>query len=279
MVAQVLKYQWRTTLAPCRKGAKAGETVGLIFLILMALFLGGNYFSYVFSTGQLGVDPRGASTVAAGASLMVFWIVLPVLFGAQPIYTDPSRYAMFPRRSRELMPAFVTAGLLGLGGIVTLVAAASHVVAWSSAGAISVVVAVLGVLLGWSGAMITSNLLLAAMSAVLAKRRFRETMMVLLVLLCCGLGVGMQFVTRADATTNAIPVNVGRIVGWTPLDGPGRCPGKLPAARGWHSSSSSSSASLVLHSWSGPGRPSLTVASSRQLEMAAVPRRSRLKAG
>lgn len=217
MVAQVLKYQWRTTLAPCRKGAKAGETVGLIFLILMALFLGGNYFSYVFSTGQLGVDPRGASTVAAGASLMVFWIVLPVLFGAQPIYTDPSRYAMFPRRSRELMPAFVTAGLLGLGGIVTLVAAASHVVAWSSAGAISVVVAVLGVLLGWSGAMIASNLLLAAMSAVLAKRRFRETMMVLLVLLCCGLGVGMQFVTRADATTNAIPVNVGRIVGWTPL--------------------------------------------------------------
>ena len=124
MVAQVLKYQWRTTLAPCRRGAKAGETVGLIFLILMALFLGGNYFSYVSSTGQLGVDPRGATTVAAGASLMVFWIVLPVLFGAQPIYTDPSRYAMFPRRPRELMLAFVTAGLLGMGGIVTLVAAA-----------------------------------------------------------------------------------------------------------------------------------------------------------
>ncbi|MGK2351451.1 ABC transporter permease [Cutibacterium sp. V947] len=217
MVAQVLKYQWRTTLAPFREGAKTQETVGLLFLILMALFLGGNYVLYVSATGRLGVDLRGATTSAAGASLMIFWIVLPVLFGAQPIYTDPSRYAIFPKRARELMPAFVTAGLLGMGGIVTLVAAASHVFAWSSAGAASVVAAMVGVLLGWSDAMIASNLLLAAMSAVLAKRRFREAMMVLLVLLCCGLSVGMQFVTRTGATTNVIPGNVGRIVGWTPL--------------------------------------------------------------
>ncbi|MGK2308906.1 ABC transporter permease [Cutibacterium sp. V970] len=217
MVAQVLKYQWRTTFAPFREGAKTQETVGLLFLILMALFLGGNYVLHVSATGRLGVDLRGATTSAAGASLMIFWIVLPVLFGAQPIYTDPSRYAIFPKRARELMPAFVTAGLLGMGGIVTLVAAASHVFAWSSAGAASVVAAMVGVLLGWSGAMIASNLLLAAMSAVLAKRRFREAMMVLLVLLCCGLSVGMQFVTRTGATTNVIPGNVGRIVGWTPL--------------------------------------------------------------
>ncbi|MDO4413129.1 ABC transporter permease [Cutibacterium sp.] len=217
MVTKVLKYQWRTTLAPFRKGAKASEVFGLIAIIIMALFLGLSYFAYVTSTGRLGVDSRGSTTAVAGASLIVFWIVLPVLFGSQSTYTDPSRYAVFPRRARELMPAFVMAGLLGMGGIVTFLAAVSHIFAWSSSGTVDVVAAGLGVLLGWAGAMVASNLLLAAMSAVLAKRRFRETMMILLWLLCCGLAVGMQFVLRADPTTTEIPVHVGRIVGWTPL--------------------------------------------------------------
>lgn len=217
MVAQVLKYQWGTTLAPFRKGARAAETIGLIFLILMSLFLGGNYFAYVWLAGQLGTDPRGSTTTVAGASLIVFWIILPVLFGAQPTYTDPWRYAVFPRRAKELMPAFVIVALLSWGGIVTLIASASHVLTWSGAGAVAMAAAVLGVLLGWTAAIIASGLLLAAMSAVLAKRRFREAMMVFVVLLCCGLGVGMQVVTRTDATTHTIPVNVGQIVGWTPL--------------------------------------------------------------
>ena len=217
MVAQVLKHQWVTTLVPLRKGAKPAEIFGLIFLVLVSLFLGGNYFAYVWAAGQLAIDPRGASTAVAGASLIVFWITVPVLFGAQPTYTDPSRYAVFSRRARELMPAFVVVGLLSWGGVVTLVASVSHVLAWSSAGAVAMVTAVLGVLLGWSAAMIASNLLLVAMSAVMAKRRFRETMMILVMLLCCGLGLGMQVVTRTATVTRTVPVNVGRIIGWTPL--------------------------------------------------------------
>ncbi|GAE78410.1 hypothetical protein JCM18918_4375 [Cutibacterium acnes JCM 18918] len=217
MVAQVLKHQWATTLVPLRKGAKPAEIFGLIFLVLVSLFLGGNYFAYVRAAGQLAIDPRGASTAVAGASLIVFWITVPVLFGAQPTYTDPSRYAVFSRRARELMPAFVVVGLLSWGGVVTLVASVSHVLAWSSAGAVAMVTAVLGVLLGWSAAMIASNLLLVAMSAVMAKRRFRETMMILVMLLCCGLGLGMQVVTRTATVTRTVPVNVGRIIGWTPL--------------------------------------------------------------
>ncbi|MBR2581727.1 MAG: ABC transporter permease, partial [Cutibacterium sp.] len=158
MVAQVLKHQWATTLVPLRKGAKPAEIFGLIFLVLVSLFLGGNYFAYVWAAGQLAIDPRGASTAVAGASLIVFWITVPVLFGAQPTYTDPSRYAVFSRRARELMPAFVVVGLLSWGGVVTLVASVSHVLAWSSARAVAMVAAVLGVLLGWSAAMIASNL-------------------------------------------------------------------------------------------------------------------------
>ena len=84
MVAQVLKHQWVTTLVPLRKGAKPAEIFGLIFLVLVSLFLGGNYFAYVWAAGQLAIDPRGASTAVAGASLIVFWITVPVLFGAQP---------------------------------------------------------------------------------------------------------------------------------------------------------------------------------------------------
>ncbi|WCC79494.1 ABC transporter permease [Cutibacterium equinum] len=215
MVAHVLKYQWATTLAPFRKGAKASERVGLIGILLMALFLGGTYFAYVLSSGQLSVDLRGATVTTAGASLIVFWIALPVLFSAQPIYTDPSRYAIFPRRARELMPAFVTTSLLGLGGVIALLVAASHVLVWNSVGTIAV--AVVGVLLGWAGAVIASNLVLAAISAVMAKRRFREAMTVLVVLVFFGVGIRMQFGVTADATTNAVPVSAGKIIGWTPL--------------------------------------------------------------
>ena len=217
MVAQVLKHQWSTTLAPLRKGAKPAEIFGLILLVLMSLFLGGNYFAYVRAAGQLAIEARGASTAVAGAALIVFWVIVPVLFGAQPTYTDPSRYAVFSRRAGELMPAFVVVGLLGWGGIVTLVASVSHIFAWSSAGAAPIVAAVLGDLLGWAAALIASNLLLAAMSIVMAKRRFREATMVLVALLCCGLGVGMQVVMKADPVTHRIPVSAGRIVGWTPL--------------------------------------------------------------
>ena len=39
MVAQVLKHQWVTTLVPLRKGAKPAEIFGLIFLVLVSLFL------------------------------------------------------------------------------------------------------------------------------------------------------------------------------------------------------------------------------------------------
>ena len=107
MVAQVLKHQWSTTLAPLRKGAKPAEIFGLILLVLMSLFLGGNYFAYVRAAGQLDIDARGASTAVAGASLILFWVIVPVLFGAQPTYTDPSRYAVFSRRARELMPCLL----------------------------------------------------------------------------------------------------------------------------------------------------------------------------
>ena len=47
MVAQVLKHQWATTLVPLRKGARPAEIFGLIVLVLVPLFLGGNYFAYV----------------------------------------------------------------------------------------------------------------------------------------------------------------------------------------------------------------------------------------
>lgn len=66
MVAQVLKHQWVTTLVPLRKGAKPAEIFGLIFLVLVSLFLGGNYSVGTISP-MCGQPGNSLSTLAVPA--------------------------------------------------------------------------------------------------------------------------------------------------------------------------------------------------------------------
>lgn len=228
MVAAVLRNHWRVSV-PLHRGATPGEVLGFIGWLVIILMMGVPYAGAVCLTAGMTVEMRGAATTAQGASLLAAWIVIPLMVSGQSQFTDASRYAVFPLRGRELLRALLAVALIGPGGVVALLLCLTHAVAWHDGGPMVVLASVIGLLLGWVTVLVVGQLVLLGLSAIVSRRRVRETIGLVAVIFMV---VGMLLVQHLGDHV-PVPTMTGRILGWTPVAWCWSVPWEVATGRWW----------------------------------------------
>jgi ABC-2 type transport system permease protein len=201
---------------------------------LVAVILGGLYgigalFTVVVGMLALNLADLQLTTtvvVLGGSALILGWIVMPlVAFGVEQTL-DPARLVVFPLSMRQLLVGLTVAGVLGVPGIVTTIAAVATLLAWLRsplAAVAAVVTALLGVLI----CVIASRTVAALSTSLQSNRRFRELGGVIIFIPLLLIGPLVAFLVRGVRdSADALP-ELARILGWSPLGAPWAIPADI----------------------------------------------------
>ncbi|MBU1587205.1 MAG: transporter, partial [Actinobacteria bacterium] len=191
---------------------------------IVAVVLGGGYGLFLLVTAVAGlvllrtadVDFARTIVVLAGGATVLGWTFLPVLTAGVDQTVDTARLAPFPVPLNTLLLALAVSGVLGVPGIVTLVAALGTVVTWSR-DPLSAVTALVCAVLAVVTAVVGSRMLAALASRVGAGRRAREARTLLVFVPLMLLGPIIFLVSGALRNVSDILPTIAEVVGWTPF--------------------------------------------------------------
>lgn len=234
MVALLTRLQLKLTLRSFR--GNTAKVVGFVFLgLYLAAVLLGMLAGAIALRVADDAGLTGAVTVLGFGFVTFLWPVLMVLLG----YNDalaPSRFALLPVSARELRPGLAAASLLTVGGIVTFVLGLEYLVAWSGS-VFTFAIAVIGLVLGLSLAVVATRALVAALSATLASRRFRDLVVVIVGLFAMLLAFSGQlfgfFAQEGGTVGRPELVSAGGLIGWTPFGWAWSLPWDAAEGRWW----------------------------------------------
>ncbi|MDJ0335070.1 MAG: transporter [Rhodoglobus sp.] len=191
---------------------------------LVAVILGGLYglgllvlaIAGLFVLRFADIEFARSVTVLAGAALVVGWTVLPVLTSGIDQTVEPARLATFPIPLNTLLLSLAISGVLGVPGLVTLVAALATAGTWWGhplAALAAVVCAVIGVLT----CVVGSRMLVALSSRISAGRRAREAKGILIFVPLLMLGPIILWVSQQFRDAADLLPRIANVVSWTPL--------------------------------------------------------------
>ncbi|WJL97169.1 hypothetical protein QSU92_08420 [Microbacterium sp. ET2] len=179
-------------------GMLAGVTLGLVLL------------------GSAPLAQAASITVGVGAAVTLAWAVAPILVAGVDTTLEPDRLVMFPITIDRMMVALTLAGVCGVPGTVTSLAALATVATWSRTPA-SLVACMLAIPLAILTAVIASRTTAALAVGLGGGRRFREIagVLIFIPLVLAGpiiIAVTTGFALNIDTVAIAVEV-----VSWTPL--------------------------------------------------------------
>ncbi|MGO1051885.1 hypothetical protein [Crossiella sp. CA198] len=219
MAWRFLALRWRVLRNTFAEGA-GGRVVLLVLGVIFGLYLGGQGLVLLANAG--GGTPEDAllRTALIGTVVTVLWLLGPLIYGTDETL-QPARFALLPLSRRQLATGFLTAALISVPALATLVATSGTIIAASGYGLFPALVAVLGVLLGLAVCLLGGRTLSTAFARLLTARRARDLATVLVFLL--GAGAWLAWITLSDrlftgSWTGWLPG--ARLLAWTPLAAP-----------------------------------------------------------
>jgi ABC-2 type transport system permease protein len=161
------------------------------------------------------VDNARTVVVIGGSLLTLGWVLFPVIAYGIDDTLAPERFATFAVPRRRLVLGLLVSSLVSVPAGVTAILGLATVITWSRsvpAVLVALIAAVLGVLTCVALGRVTST----AFSAMSRRRRGREVVSVLVLLLSVGLAVvGASIIGRLS--TPGLPAQVADVLGWSPL--------------------------------------------------------------
>jgi ABC-2 type transport system permease protein len=193
-------------------------------VMLLAIALG-----VLFIASTAPAEATQAVVVVGGTALVLGWWVVPLLFDGVDRTLDPQKLARFPLTTRQLMIAMFLVGIIGVPGIVSLVASLGTAIAWA-AHPISALVAVGAGLIGIATCVVGSRLTTQAAGSLLRGRgAARVGIAALLVLVLVGpfaaLAVSSGTGSRPGLFTDGTAVI--HVLGLSPLGAIWSVPGRI----------------------------------------------------
>jgi ABC-2 type transport system permease protein len=169
-------------------------------------------------------------SVLAGAAAVLGWIVVPLLLRGVDQSLSVEKLRIFPLPPRRLLVALLVVGLLGVPGLVTLVAGLSTALSWLRE-PVGLVTAPIAAVLGVLTCVTASRAFESVGASLSAGRRYREVMGVLVFvpLLLLGPIIGVAGSSLATMSED-LPV-IARTMSWTPLGAAWSIPGDLVLGR------------------------------------------------
>jgi len=228
VVATVVRLRARIQVHTLRR-----EPWRLVVLVLGAVWAAAMLPSVVAGMVFLrhsSVEVSAPVLVVAGSLLTLGWLVVPVLLPSLDDSLEVRRFATSAVPPWRLVPALLAASLLGGPTIFVALLALMPVVAWSGAGAVATVTALLAAPLCWAGCVVGARVTTGAMARLLGSWRARELALLAAVVVAV-LGIPAVASTRTlglEAAVARVP-EAARVLGWTPLGAPWAAPASAAA--------------------------------------------------
>ncbi|MDO4918565.1 hypothetical protein [Kocuria sp.] len=198
--------------------------VGTILGGIYALFILAMLIAGMVALGSEPLDVVTAASVLVGSVVLLGWWLMPVLSSKADATLDPSRLALFPLSTTGLLAGQVVGALIGIPGILTVVALLGWLSTWRAspaALAASVVCALLAALLAFTGARCAS----ALAARITKSRRSTEIISVVSLLVIVLLGpIFASLATGVERVWDRLPAWAS-VLGWTPLGAVWAIPG------------------------------------------------------
>lgn len=228
MVAHLLRLRFRLLANGLSRNVWAAVSIVLGALwglmILIGIIVGMFALSFVES------EVAWTIAVLAGSVTLLGWIVLPLLLRGLDQSLSVTKLRTFPIPPRRLLVALLVVGVLGIPGLVTLLAALSTTLSWIGE-PLALIAAPFAAVLAVLTCVAASRAFESVGAALSAGRRYREVMGVLVFIPVILLGPIITFTgTSLAALGDELP-RIAAIASWTPLGAAWSIPGDLAMGR------------------------------------------------
>lgn len=177
-------------------------------------------------------EPRATVLVLAGSALVLGWTLIPLVTAGVDQTLDPAKLMVFPIPLRTLLLGLTVAGVLGIPGIITSVAALSSALSYLSS-PLALLAAIPSAAVGVLVCVVASRAVTAASTGLSSRRRFRELVGVLIFVPLILLGPIIAGAARGIANiADALP-GIAEALGWTPLGAAWAVPAAVAAGAPW----------------------------------------------
>lgn len=191
---------------------------------LVGVILGGLYGLGLLATvvvglaflGRADLDLIRTVLVIAGSATVLGWIVIPIAATGIDMTLDPARFVTFAIPLRQLLTGLVLGGIVGIPGIITLIAALAQVLAYiryPGAAVTALLCGVLAVVL----CVVASRLVTTAVSSMTGSRRFKDINGVVAFIPLLFLGPIIGGVTAGFQNSPGFATSLAEVLAWTPL--------------------------------------------------------------
>lgn len=214
MVANLLRLK----LLLLRNSLKrsTGQLIGVILGGLYGLGILGAIVVGLIFLGTADVEIIRTVLVIGGSAVVLGWIVIPVAATGIDMTLDPARFVTFAIPMRQLLAGLALGGLLGVPGLVTLVATLAHVLTWiryPAAALTALVCGLVAVLL----CVVASRLLTTAVSAMAGARRFKDVQGIVAFIPLIFAGPIIGAVAAGFQNSPDFAASLADVLAWTPL--------------------------------------------------------------
>jgi len=213
----VVAYLVRLKLTLLRNGLRrsAWQIVGLAVAALYGLVVLVLVVAGLVTASATRPDLLPTITVLLGSALVLAWALVPLVAFGVDATVDPARFVLFPIPRRALVTGLAIGALVGVpGAVTTVVALTAGAVWWRDP--LALVAGLVGSVVGVTTCIVASRTTTTLMSALLAKRRFREILAAVVVLPFILLGPLLSQAHRIDVGPGTLDRAV-LVLGWTPL--------------------------------------------------------------
>ncbi|NYE94786.1 ABC-2 type transport system permease protein [Psychromicrobium silvestre] len=201
-----------------------GALYGLAILALMIVGLIGLAF--------VPLEISRTVIVLAGAALILAWLIVPLFTSGLDMTLDPERFVTFAVPMRQLLTGLACAAVLGIPGIVTLLASLGTVATWLR-NPLAAVVALFCAVLGVATCVLGSRALTSLSSNLAASRKFRDLSFLVLLIPLMFLGPMIAGISQGIRNFGQFLPGFAETISFTPLGAVWSVPADIVAGQWW----------------------------------------------
>lgn len=224
MVAVLLRLRFRTLANTLQRNTFQLVAVTIGGMLAASLALAGLAAMLVASV--LPPPVTQAVVIVAGSTLLLGWIVVPLLFDGVDRTLDPPKLARFPLRTSTLMAATLLVGATWIPGIATIVVSIGIALAWR-ADPPAAIAAVPAGLVGAATCIAGAQLTTSVVGALLRGRGAARAAVAVLGILVFAVPLGLAL--RGAERTRSLPgIHAALdVLGWSPFGAAWSIPGRI----------------------------------------------------
>ncbi|GAB3532446.1 hypothetical protein GCM10027403_04740 [Arthrobacter tecti] len=214
MVAHLIRL--KLTLLRNSLKRSTWQLIGVILGSLYGLGLLGLVVAGLIALGSADQELVRTVVVIGGSVTVLGWLVIPLVAAGVDMTLDPARFVTFAVPMRQLIAGLTIGAVVGIPGVVTLIASLTLVATWirfplaALAAAVCAVGAVLLCIVG-------SRLVTTAGTALASSRKFKDLSSTVAIIPLILLGPIIAGITAGFQSSPGFAGQLADVLAWTPL--------------------------------------------------------------